>query len=84
MRGPGTLGVAVVLVLAAPPLQAQPANPPPHQIVSSHIGMMNELQKRGPYAYVEGPYRAGEYVVVGPLPPSPRPSGYNRRTRHYR
>jgi hypothetical protein len=29
--------------------------------------MMNELQKRGPNAYVVGPYAGGQYVVVGPL-----------------
>jgi len=83
MRASGMLGLVAALA-AAQPLQAQPANPPPHQVVSSHIGLMNELQKRGPYAYVQGPYASGEYVVVGPLPPSPRPRAHNRGPRHYR
>lgn len=42
--------------------------------------MMNELQKRGPNAYVVGPYAGGQYIVVGPLagPHEPRPE---RRVR---
>lgn len=83
MRGFALL-FGLAAVAAAQPTHAQPRNPPPQQTVTSHIGLMNELQKRGPNAYAHGPYAGGEYVVVGPLPPPPRPRYYNRRPRHYR
>jgi hypothetical protein len=77
--------LAVVLIMAAgaPPALAQYRAPPPQQTVTSHIGLMNELQKRGPYAYAHGPYAGGEYVVVGPLGPPPPPRRH-RRSRNYR
>jgi hypothetical protein len=78
------LFLAIPLTLAALPSRAQPTRLPPHQTVHSHIGLMNELQKRGPNAYAHGPYAGGEYVVVGPLGPPPYRPRYHRRARHYR
>jgi hypothetical protein len=76
------LAVVLIVSAGATPALAQYYAPPPQQTVTSHIGLMNELQKRGPYAYAHGPYAAGEYIVVGPLASPPR--RLYRRSRHYR
>jgi hypothetical protein len=77
------LAALPVLMMSAP-LAAQPWAHLPHQTVTSHIGMMNELQKRGPNAYVEGPFAGGQYVVVGPLAGPPQPPRQHRRARTHR
>lgn len=76
--------LSVPLALTALPLQAQPMNSPPQTTVSSFIGLINELQKRGPNAYVLGPAEGGRYVVVGPLDAPPYRPLRNRRSRHTR
>ncbi len=48
---------------------AQPASVP-WTTVTSQLGLMNELQKRGPYAQSYGPDAGGRYLIVGPIAPS--------------
>jgi hypothetical protein len=78
------LGFATALLLFSAPATAQPWAGLPHQPVSSQIGMMNELQKRGPNAYIYGPYAGGQYVVVGPITGPPYATNYRSRARKYR
>ncbi len=80
--------LAALLVGAAAAQAGPRAHAPPQTIVSSHIGMMTELQKRGPNAYAWGPDAGGQYLIVGPItgpyaPDVPRPPRH-RRGRHHR
>jgi hypothetical protein len=78
------IGFAAASLLISAPAIAQPWAALPHQPVSSQIGMMNELQKRGPNAYVYGPYAGGQYVVVGPITEPYYATNYRPRARKYR
>ena len=75
----GLLGAALPL-----PATAQPWAGLPHQPVTSLLGMMNELQKRGPNAYVYGPYEGGQYIVVGPVIAPPYAAEVRHRARKSR
>ncbi len=81
-RATHALAIAIALTPSFTPHAAQAgAFAPPSTTVTSFIGLMNELQKRGPYAYAYGPDAGGSYVVVGP---GPFPPPYSYAPRHHR
>jgi hypothetical protein len=76
--------IFIFVLLTSSLLKAQPGPyGPPSTTVTSHIGLMNELQKRGPYAQAYGPDAGGRYFVVGPNARA-TPHPYLHRIRHRR
>ena len=78
-------GYTVLAYLATGPMRTQAALARAAGADKTRIiPVLDELQKRGPNAYVEGPFAGGQYVVVGPLAGPPQPPRQHRRARTHR